>query len=183
MQDPGPPAHSPEALLACLENAGITVKTTSHAAVFTVEESRALRGVIDGAHTKNLFLKDKKDKLFLVTALESARINLKTLHLLIGATGRLSFANAELLMRHWGVEPGSVTPFGAINDREGKVTVILDQAMMRLELLNFHPLTNTMSTAIRSADLLRFLGSTGHQPRVIAASEADPANNTASCGC
>ena len=171
MNAAAPPRHTPQSLLKLLEDLGIQASTMEHAAVFTVEESKALRGKIAGGHTKNLFLKDKKDRMFLVTALESARIDLKTLHTLIGASGRLSFANAGLLMRHWGVEPGSVTPFGAVNDSQGVVTMVLDKSMMALELLNFHPLTNTMSTAIKSADLLKFLEAVNHKPLIVQASD------------
>jgi Ala-tRNA(Pro) deacylase len=157
---------TPGEVLQFLENLGIAHITTRHAPVFTVEESKALRGVIDGAHVKNLFLKDKMGRLFLVTALENAAIDLKTLHARLGATGRFSFASAEQLRAHWGVEPGSVTPLGAINDTENRVTVVLDEEMMRLDRINVHPLTNTMSTGLASADLLRFLDAVGHHPNI-----------------
>ena len=95
-----------------------------HPALFTVEDSKALRGSIAGAHTKNLFLKDRKGALFLVVAEEDARIDLKRIHERIGAAGKVSFGSAELLVEVWGVQPGAVTPFGAINDTERRVTVI-----------------------------------------------------------
>ena len=85
---------------------------------------------IPGGHTKNLFLRDKKHALYLVVALEDAEIDLKGLHRQLGATGRFSFGSSDLLREVWGVEPGAVTPFGAINDSEGRVTVVLDAAMM-----------------------------------------------------
>ena len=90
--------------------------------------SRAARcaAQIAGGHTKNLFLRDKKNALYLVVALEDAEIDLKGLHRLLGATGRFSFGSADLLREVLGVEPGSVTPFGAINDTQGRVTVVLD---------------------------------------------------------
>ena len=138
----------------------------THAPVFTVEEAQTLRGTIPGGHSKNLFLRDKKGALFLVTALEDAAIELKSLHRLLGATGRFSFGSAELMRETLGIEPGSVTPFAAINDTAGRVTVVLDAAMMEHERLNFHPLRNTMTTTIGRDDLVRFLTATGHPPRI-----------------
>ena len=105
---------------------GISIPPSAHPPLFTVEQSQALRGKIPGGHTKNLFLKDKKDALFLVVAEEDAKVDLKGLHRLLGATGRFSFGSADLLQEFWGVAPGAVTPFGAINDTEGRVTVMLD---------------------------------------------------------
>ncbi len=108
---------SPDELFAYLDSLGIAHKTVSHPPVFTVEEARALRGQVAGGHTKNLFLRDKKGALFLVVALEDAAIELKSLHRLLGASGRFSFGSAELLRETLGVEPGAVTPFAAVNDR------------------------------------------------------------------
>ncbi|MCZ7642927.1 MAG: prolyl-tRNA synthetase associated domain-containing protein [Pseudorhodoplanes sp.] len=163
---------TPDDLFTFLDGLGIAHRTVTHPPLFTVEQSRALRGQIPGGHTKNLFLKDKKDRLFLVVALEEAAIDLKSLHRVLGASGRFSFGSAELLRAVLGVEPGSVTPFSAINDTEGRVTVVLDAAMMAHETLNYHPLVNTMTTAIARADLARFLEATGHKPQVIAVSGA-----------
>ena len=129
-------------------------------------QSRALRATPEGGHTKNLFLKDKRGELYLVVVPEDAVIDLKGLHRLLGASGRFSFGSAELLWEVWGVRPGAVSPFGAINDTQRRVTVVLDSAMMEHELLNYHPLDNTMTTSIRSDDLVKFLDSTGHPPRI-----------------
>jgi Ala-tRNA(Pro) deacylase len=159
-------AHTPDTLFAYLDSLGIAHKTMTHPPVFTVEQAKALRGKIEGAHTKNLFLRDKKNELYLVVALESSRIDLKGLHRLLGASGRFSFGAADLLREVWGVEPGSVTPFGAVSDTDGRVTVVLDAAMMEHEILNFHPLLNTMTTSIARADLVKFLEATGHKPRI-----------------
>ena len=101
-----------------------------------------------GGHTKNLFLRDKKGVPFLVVAGEDTPIELRALHRLLGATGRFSFGSAELMRELLGVEPGSVTPFAVINDTGCRVTVVLDAAMMAHEVLNFHPLVNTGTTAI-----------------------------------
>ena len=159
-------AHTPETLLAYLDGLGIAHKTVTHPPVFTVEQAKTLRGQINGAHTKNLFLRDKKNELYLVVALESAQIDLKGLHRILGANGRFSFGAANLLREVWGVEPGSVTPFGAINDADGRVTVVLDADMMEHDTLNYHPLLNTMTTSIARDDLIKFLQATGHKPRI-----------------
>ena len=157
---------SPEDLFAYLGRLGIAHSTVDHPPLFTVEQSQALRGRIPGGHTKNLFLKDKKDALFLVVAQEDTKVDLKGLHRVVGATGRFSFGSANLLEEVWGVLPGSVTPFGALNDAEGRVTVVLDAEMMRHDILKYHPLVNTKTTAIASADLIKFLEATGHPPRI-----------------
>ena len=157
---------TPDDLFAFLDRLGIRHSTVQHAALFTVEQSQALRGRVPGAHTKNLFLKDKKGSLYLVTALEDATIELKSLHGRIGAKGRFSFGPAEQMRETLGVEPGAVTPLGALNDTQRQVTVVLDAALMRHELINAHPLVNTMTTALAREDLLRFLRATGHEPLI-----------------
>ncbi len=154
---------TPDDLFAFLDRLGIAHATVSHPALFTVEQSQTLRGQIPGGHTKNLFLKDKKGILLLVVALEDAAIDLKSLHRRLGVTGRLSFASADLMRETLGVEPGSVTPFGLINDVHRRVRVILDRAMMAHAQLNYHPLVNTMTTTIGGPDLLRFIAATGHE--------------------
>ncbi len=159
------------ALFALFERLSIATTTHEHEAVFTVAESRHVKESIPGGHTKNLFLKDKKGRLFLVVALGDAVIDLKRLHEVIGASGRLSFGSGELLEEVWGVKPGSVTPFGAICDSAGRVTVVLDAAMMRHEILNYHPLENTATTSIRREDLVTFLKATGHEPLILPCSQ------------
>lgn len=158
---------SPTALFAELDRLGLAHATITHPPVFTVEEAKQLRGKIDGGHTKNLFLKDKKDRLFLAVTLEDVPVDLTALGPLIGARGRLSFASADLLREHLGVEPGSVTPFALFNDRTHSVTPVLDEAMLAVNPLNFHPLENTATTAISSADLLKFVAACGHEPRTL----------------
>jgi Ala-tRNA(Pro) deacylase len=160
-------AATPEDLLAFLDRLGIAHATVTHAPLFTVEQSQALRGSIAGAHTKNLFLRDKKGALVLVTALEDALIELKGLHRLLGANGRFSFGSAALLRETLGVEPGAVTPFAVMNDGGGRVSVVLDSELMRHDRVNAHPLRNTMTTTIASTDLLKFLEATGHPPRIV----------------
>jgi Ala-tRNA(Pro) deacylase len=167
---------SPDDLFAFLDRLGVAHRTVSHPPLFTVEQSQALRGTIPGGHTKNLFLRDKKGTLFLVVALEDAVIELRSLHRRLGASGRFSFGSADLLREALGVDPGAVTPFAAVNDTAGRVTVVLDAAMMERETLNYHPLRNTMTTSIGRDDLLRFLEATGHPPRIVvlAAGAAPP---------
>lgn len=164
---PAPPPTTPDALLARLAALGIAAVTHAHAPLFTVEESKALRGSLPGGHCKSLFLKDKKSRLWLVVALEDATVDLKRLHERIGANGRLSFGAAEQLWAVLGVRPGSVTPFGLINDVDRRVTVVLDRAMLSWRPLNYHPLVNDRTTAIDPQDLLRFVASCGHVPRVL----------------
>lgn len=159
-------------LFAYLDELGIAHKTVTHPALFTVEQSQALRGQIAGGHTKNLFLKDKKDALYLIVAMENASIALKTLHTKLGA-GRFSFGSADLLREILGVAPGAVTPFAVINDTGRRVSVVLDKAMLRHQVLNYHPLDNTMTTSIARDDLLKFLAATGHEPRIVPLSEED----------
>jgi Ala-tRNA(Pro) deacylase len=160
--------RSPEDLLAYLDALSIEASTVEHPRLFTVEDSQALRGDIPGGHTKNLFVKDKKSRLFLLVLGEETVVDLKRVHEKIGAQGRVSFGSAGLLEEVWGVAPGAVTPFGAINDEAGRVTVVLDEAMMRHERLNFHPLVNTRTTGLASADLVKFLRATGHEPMIAA---------------
>lgn len=160
------PARTSDQLFAYLDSLGIAHQTVSHPPAFTVGQARELRGQLPGGHTKNLFLRDKKHALFLVVAEEDALIDLKGLHRVLGASGRFSFGSADLMQEVLGVTPGSVTPFAAINDMDGRLTVVLDAAMMVHETLNFHPLANTMTTAVSRDDLVKFLEATGHPPRV-----------------
>jgi Ala-tRNA(Pro) deacylase len=170
---------TPDELFAALDRLGIAHPTVTHPPLFTVEQSQALRGAIPGGHTKNLFLKDKKGALFLVTALEDAAIELKSLHRRLGATGRFSFGPADVMLETLGVVPGAVTPFGVINDTAGRVSLVLDADLMRHTTVNAHPLVNTMTTSIGRDDLVRFLESTGHPPRIVAVTGPDPGGNAA----
>jgi Ala-tRNA(Pro) deacylase len=159
---------TPQDLFARLDSLGIAHKTHAHPPLFTVEESKRLRGELPGGHCKNLFLRDKKRNLFLLVVLEDRPVDLKSLRHALGASGNLSFGQPELLMEVLGVEPGAVTPFALLNDTERRVAVFLDQAMLALDPLNYHPLSNTQTTAIAPKDLVRFIESCGHTPRAIA---------------
>ncbi len=133
--------------------------------MFTVEESQVACAHIPGGHTKNLFLKDRKDALWLVVAREALRIDLNALAKQLGVA-RFSFGSAELLIETLGVPPGSVTPFAIVNDREKIVRVVLDDGMLSIDPLNFHPLRNDRTTAISPEDLLKFIRATGHEPLI-----------------
>jgi Ala-tRNA(Pro) deacylase len=159
-------AASRAELLQRLAELGIETVTTDHPPLFTVEQSRELRGEIAGAHSKNLFLKDKKGQVFLVVAGEDTPIDMKGLHRLIGSA-RLSFGKPELLAEMLGVVPGSVTPFAVINDTGRQVSVVLDAGLMGHDMLNFHPLENNATTTIGRDDLLTFLKASGHDPAII----------------
>lgn len=151
-------------LLAELSRLGIVWKNFEHAPVFTVDAAGQWRANIAGGHSKNLFLKDRWGRLFLAVTLEDALIDLKALAPAIGANSRFSFASADLLRQHLGVDPGSVTPFALINDQANAVTAIFDEAMLEAATLNFHPLVNTATTQISSRDLLRLAEAQGHKP-------------------
>ena len=154
---------SPQQLFARLEQLGIAQRTVDHPPVFTVEQAKALRGDLPGHHVKNLFLRNKREEMWLVVALEDRAIDLKRLGEALG-TGRLSFGSAERLRRHLGVEPGSVTPLALINDQGGAVRLALDRGLTDNGPVNVHPLVNTMTTAMAAPDLLRFFEATGHAP-------------------
>lgn len=163
---------TPEELLNRLVELGIEAETRTHEPLHTVEQSQQLRGDIPGGHCKNLFLKDKKGAFWLVVTLEDTPVNLKELKKRIGSA-HLSFGRPEYLRELLGVEPGSVTPFALINDPEGRVNVVLDSAMMEFDLLNFHPLANTATTTIRSADLLVFVRACGFEPQLLEVAPKD----------
>jgi Ala-tRNA(Pro) deacylase len=168
-------AHlSPQELLNRLTELGIAADTVEHEPVFTVAESQGVKERIPGAHSKNLFVKDKKGRFFLITAKSDTPIDLKRAHLAIGASGRLSFGSADQLRGLLGVEPGSVTPFAVINDPEGRVTMILDANLMEHERVNFHPLVNSMTTGVSREDLVAFLRATGHDPMILRLPEPGP---------
>jgi Ala-tRNA(Pro) deacylase len=153
----------PQQLFAKLDTLGIAQHTVEHPPVFTVEEAKALRGNLPGHHIKNLFLRNKKEEMWLVVALEDRAIDLKRLGEALGA-GRLSFGSPDRLRRVLGVEPGSVTPLALVNDETRQVRLALDRGLNEDGPVNAHPLVNTMTTAIAPKDLLRLFEATGHVP-------------------
>lgn len=171
-------AATPAELFARLDDLGIGHATHHHPPLHTVAESVELRGTLPGGHCKSLFLRDRKGGLWLVVMLEDRRVDLKGLSDLLGAS-RFSFGSAELLFEALGVRPGSVTPFALMNDRARRVTPVLDEAMLGLDPLNYHPLVNIATTAIGAADLLAFIRACGHAPRVVALDGLDRAGGQA----
>lgn len=156
-----------QSLLNALDAAGIAWTKTEHQAVYTVEESAQLHADLPGAHTKNLFLKDAAAQFWIVSAPHDARVDLKALPAVIGSK-KVSFGKPEDMVRLLGVEPGSVTPLAAFNDAAGAVRVVIDRRLAAAACVNVHPLRNTATLGLSGADLLAFLGATGHPPLVVA---------------
>jgi Ala-tRNA(Pro) deacylase len=163
---PPPPAHDRDRLLAWMAEHGVAQTTHDHPAVFRVDEGHELKAAMPGAHTKNLFLKDKKGRLWLISARQDTVVDLKRLPKTIGSD-RLSFANETLLYETLGLTPGSVTALGLINDPDRRATFVLDRALWDAEVVNFHPLTNTATTALAQAEFRRFLKLIGREPVVV----------------
>lgn len=149
-----------------LQSIGIKTETIDHSAMFTVADSQRLRGDLPGGHCKCLFLTDKKSGLWLVVTHEDSRVDLKALRRCIG-TSTLSFAKPTILMNVLGVSPGTVTPFGLINDNHVRANVVFDSRLLNYKFLNFHPLTNKKTTTIATPDLMRFIASCGHKPQTV----------------
>lgn len=158
-------AGARDQLFQHFERLGIATVTHEHPAFFTVEEGRAFKAQMPGGHSKNLFVKDKKGAIFLVVAWAETQVDLNGLSKEIAAS-RVSFCPPETMMDVLGVSPGSVTPFALINDRDRRVQVVLDAALLEQSPLYFHPLINTASTAISAPDLQRFLADLGYAPLV-----------------
>ena len=157
---------TPEALITALGDAGIEFSVHEHPPLRTVEDAKAFRGDMEGTHVKNLYLRDKRKKNFLVVAQEDTAIDLKTLPDMIGSD-RLSFGSADRLFEFLGVRPGAVSPFTLINDAEHRVSLALDSRLMQAERLYFHPLVNDLTLGVSVDGLRRFLEMSGHEPRMI----------------
>ncbi|WP_454915070.1 prolyl-tRNA synthetase associated domain-containing protein [Xanthobacter sediminis] len=155
---------TPDALIAFLAEHRIAAETFHHPPLHTVAESKALRGAVPGAQTKNLFLRDSRKNYFLVTLAADAQVNLKSLREPLGARGSLSFASPEALYECLGVLPGSVTLLALANDPDHRVTVAIDAALLRAEAVGCHPLVNERTTVLTPAALRAFLALTGHVP-------------------
>jgi Ala-tRNA(Pro) deacylase len=156
----------PDDLFQRLDALGVRYETHRHDPVFTVEEARRIRGRLPGCHTKNLFLRDKKEHMWLFVCEQDRAVDLKVVAALVGAK-RLSFGSSARLMHYLGVIPGAVSPFAIVNDKNRLVRIVLDDAILDDELLNFHPLDNGMTTAIGSADFLTFLDAEEHSPLIV----------------
>lgn len=155
-----------QALFDYLDSLNISHTTYEHAPIFTVEEGADIKAAMPGGHTKNLFLKDKAGRFFLICALGETPIRINKLHPVLGCK-RLSFGKPEPLLEHLGMTPGSVTLFSILNDTDNQVTLILDTALMNHDIVNFHPLLNDATTAISSADMVAFAKATGHEPVIL----------------
>jgi Ala-tRNA(Pro) deacylase len=155
-----------DALFALFDRLGVAHRTLEHPAVFRVGEGEEIKAALPGGHTKNLFLKDAKGQLWLISALQDTRIDLKALPKTIGAA-KLSFGSAELLEETLGVTPGSVTAFGLINDAERRVRFVLDARLAEADPVNFHPLVNTATTAISQGGFRAFLAAVGATPLIV----------------
>ncbi len=143
-------------LLQILTNKGIDFQIHNHKPLHTVEDSEKLRGNIDGAHTKNLFLKNKKDEFFLFSCDEKAKIDLKRFSKSIGAKN-LSFANEFYLQKYLGIKPGSVSALSLLNDETNKVSFYLDENLTKNSVINFHPLVNTATISIKTEELISLI--------------------------
>lgn len=163
---PAEPLYDRDRLLAWMAERGIAQTTHDHPAVFRVEEGLELKAAMPGAHTKNLFLKDKKGRLWLISARQDTVVDLKRAPRTIGSD-RLSFGNEHLLYETLGVRPGSVTALGLINDPDHRVTFVLDKTLWDAEIVNFHPLTNTATTALEQAEFRKALAAMGREPVMV----------------
>ena len=166
VQQPEPLPTTPEDLFKVLKELEISYDLHHHDAVFTVEESQKVDADIPGTHCRNLYLRDKKKKNFLVVAANQTEVDLKNLSQTLEC-GRFSFGSADRLFQYLGIRPGSVCPFTVINDTDHHVQVVLDAYMMDQDIVNYHPLDNTMTISITPADLLKFLAHTGHEPIIV----------------
>lgn len=172
-RDDQPLPTSPEQLLDYLGTLGIPFRIYHHEAVFTVAESSRIEREWPGVHCRNLFVRDKKEQMYLVVAAHETKVDMKKLADVIGA-GRLSFGSPERLWTYLGVRPGSVCPYSIINDKGNAVEVILDAHMMMGEIVNYHPLVNTMTIGVKPEDLIKFIRSCGHEPRIVDLTPAAP---------
>jgi len=160
-------ATAREQLFHRFASLGIEAPTVPYPAHSSIDEGKRLRGQMAGTFTKNLLLRDKKGRLFLFAIHEDRELELKTLHAIVGATGRLGFASGERMIEVLGVAPGALTPLGVINDRDGLVTVVVDAVLLGSKQVNFHPLINTESTGLSPDELLSFIRSCGREPMVV----------------
>jgi len=153
-----------DALLKVCDDLGISHSTLEPPPVFTVEEAKQVRGRVEGAHSKNLFLRNKKGAMWLVTCLEDRDVKLKELAVAVGAK-HFSFASHERLMQYLGIIPGAVSPFAVVNDHSQSVQVVLDTAFRDIQPLNFHPLDNSRTTTLSTDSLVTFLTDVSHPPQ------------------
>lgn len=157
--------------MARLDELGIAADIHRHPPLHTVAESQALRGAMPGGHIKNLFVRDKKRRYWLITVPEDAEIDLKVLRHVIGASGNLSFGTADAMVEKLGVRPGAVTPFAVMNDGGGEVSFVLERSLLDHAQINAHPLHNEATISVGAEDLLRFVAACDHEPKLFSLSE------------
>jgi Ala-tRNA(Pro) deacylase len=153
--------YTPEMMKDHLDAQGFEYSLHEHPAVFTVDEAAEHTGHLVGGHCKNLFVKDKKSNMWLITVSDETRVDLKALGKMLGAKASLSFANEERLDKYLGVKPGSVTPLSLIHDSEGDVTAVIEEKLTRSDVIYVHPLINTMTVGLKTSDLMKFYDSVG----------------------
>lgn len=163
----------PENLLNTLKSLNIKYELHHHEAVFTVAESEKVDAKISGTHCRNLFLRDRKKKNYLLTLQNMTAVDMKKLPVII-ESDRLSFGSAKRLWQYLGVRPGSVCPFSIVNDTDNQVKILLDKSMMEADIVNYHPLLNTMTVSLKPSDLIKFIESTGHEAHIVDLSNAKP---------
>ncbi|MEM9470268.1 MAG: prolyl-tRNA synthetase associated domain-containing protein [Pseudomonadota bacterium] len=169
---------SPQQLLERFESLEINYELYHHEAVFTVAESEKIDANIPGTHCRNLYFRDKKKNNYLLVLQNATDVDIKKLPEILGA-GRLSFGSADRLWEFLGVRPGSVCPFAIVNDIDQAVKIFLDQSMMETDMVNYHPLLNTMTVSLSPADLIKFIESTGHEVHIVDLSSAKPEEQAA----
>ena len=143
-------------LIEMFDKQEISYTKHEHEALFSVNDSEEKRGLIEGAHTKNLFLKNKKNYFCLLSCEEKAFVDLKKFSKSIGAVN-LSFAKKEYLKKYMGIEPGSVSPYGLLNDKNNNINFFLEEKLYRGDKINFHPLVNTSTITIKTTDFVKFM--------------------------
>ena len=148
--------YNPFELIELLKKENYNITVHQHDALFTVQDSKKFRGKIEGVHTKNLFLKNKKNKFFLLTCEEADKIDLKKISKALDL-GNISFAKEEYLDQYLKIKPGSVSPFALLNDESGEVDFYLEQTLYESKFINFHPLINTLTITIETDKFIQFL--------------------------
>jgi Ala-tRNA(Pro) deacylase len=164
---------SPQTLLKLLKSLNIEHTLHNHDPIFTVEEGAHLKENIAGLHCRNLFLRDKKKRMFLVVVGNDTKVDLKALEKQLECA-RLSFGSPDRLWEYLGIRPGSVCPFCVLNDPKHLVQVVLDKDMMTANIVNYHPLDNAMTVGLTPAALLKFFEHTKHSPITLDLRQASP---------
>jgi Ala-tRNA(Pro) deacylase len=157
-----------EVLLSLLDDEAIEYQVTRHNPLMTVEDAKSIRSGADSdiGQIKNLFVHNKKKKMWLLTLHEDRQINLKQTAVQIGA-GRFSFCNSERLMQYLGVIPGAVSPLALLNDTGCEVEFYIDEILMAHPVIHVHPLDNRVTVTIETGKMLNFLATHGHRYNIL----------------